>query len=174
MWEDESVRHTILKSPVGALTIVAQAEALTALLWEGQQPKASHPVVGERVRLESDSFLGAVAQEISEYFSATRHSFSFPVALPQESFNREVWEHLQTIPFGSTTSYGAIASACGYGPGYAQRVGQAVGANPLGLVIPCHRVLASDGSLRGFAGGLSVKKWLLIHEGVLSPDPTLF
>jgi O-6-methylguanine DNA methyltransferase len=91
-----------------------------------------------------------------------RHEGAFDVAGP--AFHLAVWEHLRAIPFGVTTTYGEIATALGM-PGEARAVGVAVGANPVCVLVPCHRVVGADGSLRGFAWGLELKRRLLAHEG---------
>ena len=109
--------------------------------------------------------LGDVRRQVAEYAKGKRQIFEFELAAEGPEFNRRVWDALCDIPFGTTTSYGAVARIIGY-PKAARAVGAANGANPIALIVPCHRVIGSDGSLTGYGGGLSRKKWLLQHEGV--------
>ena len=106
-----------------------------------------------------------VIRQLREYFAGKRKSFDLPTALTLPRFTTEVLEAVARIPYGSTRSYGEIAGAVG-NPRGARAVGQAVGSNPLPLLIPCHRVLAVDGGLGGFGGGLKWKRYLLALEGI--------
>jgi methylated-DNA-[protein]-cysteine S-methyltransferase len=107
--------------------------------------------------------LGDVRRQVSEYAKGKRRDFEFELAAEGPAFHKQVWNALCDIPFGATTSYGAIAKKIGY-PKAARAVGAANGANPIALVVPCHRVIGSDGSLTGYAGGLPLKRKLLEHE----------
>ena len=107
--------------------------------------------------------LAAVQRQIDEYAAGTRRDFDLELAMEGPEFDKTVWKALLDIPFGTTTSYGAIARAIGQ-PGAARAVGAANGANPIALIVPCHRVIGSDGSLTGFGGGLPLKRRLLEHE----------
>ena len=102
--------------------------------------------------------------QVAAYFDGTRDAFDLPLAPEGSPFQRRVWDALRAIPRGETRSYGDVARSLG-DPGAARAVGAANGANPIPLLIPCHRVVAADGSLGGFSGSLSVKKALLRHEG---------
>ena len=104
-----------------------------------------------------------VRKQLQEYFAGERRRFDLPVAAEGSPFQRAVWRELTFIPYGETISYGEIADAIGM-PGRAQEVGAACAANPVLLVVPCHRVVAADGSLRGFTAGLHVKAQLLAFE----------
>jgi len=104
--------------------------------------------------------------QLREYFEGNRDQFDLPLLLEGTNFERKVWDQLKTIPAGSTTSYGKIASTLG-DIKYSQAVGSANGKNPISIVIPCHRVIGSDNKLVGYAGGLDRKEWLLKHEGAL-------
>ncbi|HFQ91147.1 MAG TPA: methylated-DNA--[protein]-cysteine S-methyltransferase, partial [Desulfobulbus sp.] len=104
--------------------------------------------------------------QIDEYLDGSRKSFQLPLSLHGTAFQLSVWRLLAQIPFGTTRSYGGLARQLG-GVGKARAVGRAAHANPLPLVIPCHRLVGADGSLTGFAGGLALKKKLLRHEGIL-------
>lgn len=112
--------------------------------------------------------LRAAKQQLSEYVAGTRKSFDLPLDLSQGTvFQQRVWKMLQTVPYGQLRSYRQLASSVG-GRRYARAVGGAVGANPLPIVVPCHRIVAQDGSLGGFSCGLPAKRRLLALEGSLS------
>ncbi|MEM7481706.1 MAG: methylated-DNA--[protein]-cysteine S-methyltransferase [Acidobacteriota bacterium] len=119
---------------------------------------------GARIRWNDEPCRPAVAQ-LQEYFAGRRRSFDLPIALHGTPFQAEVWRALQHLPFGTTTSYSALAADIGR-PTASRAVGRANGLNPLAVVIPCHRVLGADGSLTGFAGGTHIKAGLLALEGV--------
>ncbi|NBD35189.1 MAG: methylated-DNA--[protein]-cysteine S-methyltransferase [Chloroflexi bacterium] len=104
--------------------------------------------------------------QLTGYFEGRRAAFDLPLDLRGADFQRAVWEALLTIPYGETCSYGDVAAAIGR-PRAARPVGQAVGANPVGVIVPCHRVIGSDGRLTGYGGGLDLKRALLRLEGVL-------
>ena len=114
--------------------------------------------------------LTAVRRQVTEYAKGTRREFELELAAEGPDFNRLVWDALRQIPFGTTTSYGALAKKIGH-PGSARAVGVANGANPIGLIVPCHRVIGSDGSLTGYAGGLLLKRKLLEHEARVAGVP---
>lgn len=107
--------------------------------------------------------LAQAADELREYLAGKRRSFDVPVAASGDPLSEAVWQHLLRIPYGETTTYGEIAASLGRRE-FAQRVGQAVGHNPISIIIPCHRVLGADGSLTGYAGGLDRKRALLDLE----------
>ena len=105
-------------------------------------------------------------RQLSEYFAGTRREFDLPLRPAGTEFQRRVWDVLATVPWGTTTTYGAIAARLDLPPGASRAVGAANGANPLPVVLPCHRVIGSDGTLTGYAGGLDRKALLLRLEGV--------
>jgi methylated-DNA-[protein]-cysteine S-methyltransferase len=107
--------------------------------------------------------LGEVQRQVNEYSSGKRRDFDFELAAEGPEFEKKVWAALLDIPFGTTTSYGAVAKRIGH-PGAARAVGAANGKNPIALIVPCHRVIGSDGSLTGYGGGLPLKRKLLEHE----------
>jgi methylated-DNA-[protein]-cysteine S-methyltransferase len=153
-----------IASPLGRLRLVASDDALAGVHFQehrhaaprGASAPADHPV------------LERAARELAEYFSGSRRRFSVPLAPSGSEFQRAVWTELARIPFGETRSYSAVARALGRAR--AERaVGAAAGRNPLSIVIPCHRVLGSDGALTGYAGGLDAKRWLLDHERAGAP-----
>ncbi len=150
-------------SPLGTLTVAEENGALTALVIEGQKYADRH-LAGEG-REEETPVLRAAARWLDDYFAGENPD---PTALPLSpkgtAFQLRVWRELRRIPYGETESYGALAARLGSS---ARAVGSAVGRNPLSILIPCHRVLAADGSLTGYAGGLENKAKLLRLEGSL-------
>ena len=114
--------------------------------------------------------LAFVQKQIAQYDAGKRQDFEFERLAQGPDFHHEVWEALVKIPYGETTSYGALAKALGY-PNAARAVGVANGANPIGLIVPCHRVIGSDGSLTGYGGGLPLKQALLEHEARVAGYP---
>jgi len=111
----------------------------------------------------TNDHLDVLARELDAYFSGSLRAFTVPLDAPGTPFERSVWDRLLEIPYGTTTSYGAIARQLGK-PGASRAVGRANGSNRLGIVIPCHRVIEENGALRGYSGGLSRKRWLIDHE----------
>ncbi|HEY4129794.1 MAG TPA: methylated-DNA--[protein]-cysteine S-methyltransferase [Gemmatimonadaceae bacterium] len=148
-------------SPVGALTLVARDTGLAAILWEDDNPRrVPLPIARESV---DHPILVETARQLEEYFVGTRTIFDLPLAFNGTEFQRRVWSALLTIPFGETRTYAQIAKQIG-APDAVRAVGAANGRNPISIVAPCHRVIGSDGKLRGFAGGLDAKAQLLRHE----------
>lgn len=159
-------------SMVGELTIVSDGTNLTGL-WMCEQKKDAAMREGEW-REEGISTLFLVKQWLDAYFSGKRPDIAMLPIKPQGSeFQQIVWKYLCQIPYGETTTYGEIAKKVAHQMGKkhmsAQAVGGAVGRNPIGIVIPCHRVIGKDGSLTGYAGGLDNKIRLLTHEGIILP-----
>ena len=109
-----------------------------------------------------------VRRELEEYFASTRQRFTVKLSPSGTPFQLNVWAALRKIPFGSTRTYGELAAEIG-NPSAARAVGRANGSNPICVIVPCHRVIGSDGGLTGFAFGDDIKRWLLAHEGVSSP-----
>ena len=152
-------------SPLGMLTVTAEGGALTALVIDGQKYAARH-LAGVETEHETP-VLRAAKLWLDAYFSGKAPDLSdLPLSPKGTAFQRKVWQELLNIPYGSTDSYGALAGRLGSS---ARAVGSAVGRNPISIIIPCHRVLAADGSLTGYAGGLENKEKLLRLEGVLNP-----
>ena len=159
-WQDHAVRtHTVLASPVGDLTLVAEDGALVRLTMDRQKHAPDQAALGER---DDDGF-GAARAQLGEYFAGTRTTFDLPLAPHGDPFKQRVWALLQAIPYGETRTYGDLARALG-DVNLSQAVGSANGRNPIGIIIPCHRVIGSDGSLVGYAGGLDRKRFLLALE----------
>jgi methylated-DNA-[protein]-cysteine S-methyltransferase len=148
---------TVLDSPIGPLTLVAEEDALTGLYMADQRhrPALEH--------LRDDSILPVVKEQLVAYFARELKEFDLPLAMIGTPFQQQVWAGLTTIPYGETWSYGQLASAIGR-PGASRAVGLANGKNPISIVVPCHRVIGSDGSLTGYGGGLERKTWLLDLE----------
>lgn len=144
--------HWNIDSPFGALCLTAQDGAITGLSWR------HHP------QPEALDVLLQAAEELAEYMAGQRDVFEVAMRVDASSFQQDVCAAMRAIPFGQTRTYGDIAKALGV---TAQAVGQACGANPIPILIPCHRVMGADGKLVGFsgAGGVETKVALLRHEG---------
>lgn len=156
-----TARYDAVVTPLGAVTIVATGEAITGIYFSDQRHRPKDAALGDHV--DDDALVDAAASQLVEYLAGDRTDFDLPVHTHGDAFHQAVWNALRGIPFGTTTTYGQVAAEIGM-PQQAQRVGQAVGRNPVGIVIPCHRVIGADGSLTGYAGGLQRKRWLLELE----------
>jgi methylated-DNA-[protein]-cysteine S-methyltransferase len=156
--------HTVIDSPVGPLTLVAEDRAIVGLYMNLQRHRPDDSELGEPDRRGTrvEPFKAA-ADQLDAYFAGTLTRFTLPLAPRGSAFQQRVWEALQEIPYGETESYGALAERIG-SPGAARAVGLANGKNPIGIVIPCHRVVGSNGNLTGYGGGLDRKKQLLDLE----------
>lgn len=142
-------------TPVGPLTLVGHGEALWAVKFG--------PPSAEELGVSSTAVLDRTREQLEEYFAGLRREFTIPLHFEGTSFRRDVWRALLDVPFGATVSYAAIARRIGR-PDAVRAVGAANGANPLAIVVPCHRIVGADGSLTGYGGGLDRKRWLLGHE----------
>jgi methylated-DNA-[protein]-cysteine S-methyltransferase len=149
-------------TPVGTLTLVAVGDALVGVWMEDQRHHPGTVAYGAPAD-PGDSFLAGVADQLEEYFAGHRTAFEVRVAPEGTDFQRRVWAELQRIPYGETLSYGQLAHRLG-SPGGSRAVGLANGRNPVGIVIPCHRVVGSSGGLTGYGGGLERKRLLLDLE----------
>ncbi|MET0929464.1 MAG: methylated-DNA--[protein]-cysteine S-methyltransferase [Aeromicrobium sp.] len=143
-----------MDSPIGGLRIDVSAGLVTAIHF-GAEPHGAR---------RADPLLDRAEAQLTEYFAGERTEFDLPLANEGSEFQKKVWSELQRIPFGETASYGDIARRLGYEPGISRAVGAANGANPIPIVVPCHRVIGADGSLTGYAGGLERKRTLLDLE----------
>jgi methylated-DNA-[protein]-cysteine S-methyltransferase len=152
------VTSAIIDTPVGELMLIGDEGGLAMILWPDQE-KPSALAAGSG----SSTLLGRATQQLTEYFAGQRRDFDLPIAPAGTAFQHEVWRVLMTIGYGETRTYGDIAAQLG-DRGASRAVGNAVGRNPLPLLIPCHRVIGSDGSLTGFAGGIAAKRYLLAME----------
>jgi methylated-DNA-[protein]-cysteine S-methyltransferase len=149
-------------SPIGRIEMTSENDLLTSLSIEreGRLPWHDQP---ER----SNKVLDRAARQLAEYFAGKRTQFDLPVAAQGTEFQKAVWTELSRLRFGEVTSYGAIGEATGRATA-GRAVGGAIGANPIPIIVPCHRVLGSDHRVTGYSGGdgISTKRWLLDHEGI--------
>ena len=154
--------HAQMPSPVGALIFRGpDKQCVEAISFASGRDAIEIPA---DANLDADNFVEA-RRQISEYFDGTRTTFDFPMRLVSKGFRRQILKALLKIPFGETISYKELGAAI-WKANAARAVGGAVGSNPLPIVIPCHRVLASNGGIGGFGGGLEAKRTLLRIEGV--------
>jgi O-6-methylguanine DNA methyltransferase len=172
----ETLHSTMFTSPVGPLFLAASRQGLVALEFDarlpGQQTIRQNPrdlrAETKGVRFEeSASAMRPYVGELEEYFAAKRREFSVPLDLRGTEFQLACWRALLAIPYGETRSYADIARVVGRPQGF-RAVGMANNRNPLAILVPCHRVIASDGTLCGYGGGLDVKRKLLELEGALT------
>lgn len=156
-------RHAVTETTLGTVTLVADGEALTGLYFPHHWYQPETSALGDAVDIDGDPLLSRAAAELAEYLAGERQSFDVPLATQGDPFQEQVWALLRQIPFGRTTTYGELAETLG-DKALAQRVGQAVGRNPMCVFIPCHRVVGAGGKLTGYAGGLPRKQALLELE----------
>lgn len=151
--------HTVTTSPIGDLTLVAEGDALVGLHMDARKHAPDADGLGQR----DDAWFADVVAQLGEYFAGERQVFDLPLAPRGEAWQQEVWALLREIPYGETRSYGDLARQLG-DVNLSQAVGAANGRNPIGIIVPCHRVIGADGSLVGYAGGLDRKRFLLALE----------
>jgi O-6-methylguanine DNA methyltransferase len=172
----EVLHSTTFASPIGPLFLAASEKGLVALEFEGrlpgQQTIRPNPrdlrAQSQGIRFEIEpGWMSSYVGELQQYFAADRREFSFPLDLRGTAFQLDCWRALLAIPYGETRTYGDIARAVGRPQGF-RAVGMANNRNPIAIVVPCHRVIASDGTLCGYGGGLDVKRKLLELEGAIS------
>ena len=152
--------RAIHHSPLGELTLASNGEGLTALVFENHWKRIR---AIEDARAGDDEILAAARRQLDDYFAGHAMAFTLPLAPRGTPFQRRVWAQLRALRTGETTTYSALARALGK-PKAVRAIGGAVGRNPIGIIVPCHRVLGADGSLTGFAGGVERKRLLLEHE----------
>jgi len=157
-----------IDSPVGRLLLAGDGDSLIQLGFQSG-PRPLRPA--DSWIEDGTPFRAAVAQ-LEEYFAGKRRRFELPLAPRGTEFQRQVWRALTEIPYGKTISYGELARRIRK-PSASRAVGLANGANPLPIIVPCHRVIGADGSLTGFGGGLPIKRRLLALEGTTTESPTL-
>lgn len=148
-----------MESPIGRLTILADEQGLTEVRFMNNRSPLP-PGSGQ-----SNEWIAQAIEQLKAYFDSRLTSFELPLSLRGTNFQRGVWAQLQKISYGSTASYGQIAAAIDK-PKAARAVGMANNKNLIPIIIPCHRIIGSNGALTGFAGGLDAKRWLLRHEGL--------
>ncbi|MFF3787711.1 methylated-DNA--[protein]-cysteine S-methyltransferase [Streptomyces sp. NPDC001933] len=158
-----STRHVVIETHLGPITIVAKDETITGLYFRHHVRRPPQETFGPEISDATDSSLNEAVRQLCDYLARRRRQFDLPLAAEGDSFQHAVWDIVKSIQCGDTTTYGRIAEQVG-GRGLAQQVGQAVGANPLCIFVPCHRVVGSDGALTGYAGGLKRKQALLELE----------
>ena len=174
MADHDTAYYDTLDSPIGSLFIGGTAEGLARIDFMADAGQLSSCLA----RLEAETSVAVrrggragegacadVQRQLRSYFAGERLAFDLPLAPRGTVWQRGVWAALRDIPAGETASYGTIAARLGR-PAASRAVGAAIGRNPLAIVVPCHRVIGSDGALTGYAGGLHRKRWLLAHEGV--------
>jgi O-6-methylguanine DNA methyltransferase len=153
--------YTFRKTPAGMLLFVGDGNVVTGVHWKvfKRTPKIQADWI------ENKAVFKEAIEQLDEYFSGTRTTFDFKCAAAGTNFQKKVWKELSRIPYGARVSYKKVAQKIGH-PAAVRAVGTAVGSNPLSIVVPCHRVLASNDTLGGYAGGLPSKKVLLSTEGI--------
>lgn len=154
-------KYMVVDSPIGPLTLKAGEQGLLRLDFGRREVPQDNGNGDDAAR----THLHRAARQLDLYFSGKLKEFDVQLDIRGPVFHRAVWEELLAIPYGQYLTYGEIAHSLQKG-GAARAVGQACGANPIALIVPCHRVLAHGGGLGGFGGGLPMKKWLLEHEGI--------
>jgi methylated-DNA-[protein]-cysteine S-methyltransferase len=164
--------RTTMPSPVGELTLVADDTALRLISFPSKAPTTGDPTTGDPTDIGRDVIdvaagehpvLALASSQLEEYFDGSRTDFDIPLAPEGTPFQQQAWSVLRSIPFGATMSYGEQAAALGDRK-RARAVGAANGRNPIPIIVPCHRVVGSNGHLTGFGGGVESKAWLLDHE----------
>jgi methylated-DNA-[protein]-cysteine S-methyltransferase len=157
--ETTTQTHTVVDSPLGELTLVAENGALSGVYFARHRRGPDPASFGRR----DDAGFAEPVRQLTEYFARERTEFDLPLAPHGDAFDRRVWELLSAIPYGQTRTYADVARQLG-NAALAQAVGAANARNPLCVIVPCHRVIGSDGSLTGYAGGLARKRFLLQLE----------
>ncbi|KDM93298.1 methylated-DNA--[protein]-cysteine S-methyltransferase [Photobacterium galatheae] len=145
----------LVDTPIGWLAVVADATAIVTIEFDAQTKPDD----------VSNTVTQAGVQQLQEYFQGLRTTFDLPLKMPGTQFQQQVWRTLIAVPFGVTCSYSDIATRIDR-PKAVRAVGAANGKNPIPIVVPCHRIIGSSGTLTGYAGGLDKKQWLLAHEGL--------
>jgi len=156
------VQH-IVDTPIGWMLLEGNENEIFRSFWINEEDA----IVGASAI--NASWTKEAEQQIKAYFEGDRRQFNLPIGFEGTAFQMQIWNHLLTIPSGSTSTYGKLAEMHG-NKNLSQAVGGAVGANPLLLIVPCHRIIGSDGSLTGYAGGTQRKQFLLEHEGAFHPE----
>ena len=161
--------YTTMESPVGDLLLVGQESdrgvTLTSVTMAGQR---NAPAVQDGWRRDPAAF-AEVIRQLTAYFAGELTTFSLDLAPRGTEFQQRIWRALDSVRYGRTISYGELAAQLGVPRDRIQALGAAIGANPLAIIRPCHRVVGSDGTMRGYAGGVERKQQLLAHEGALLP-----
>jgi len=158
-------RHAVVETQLGELTLVASGGGLIGIYFPGHWTNPDRTTFGDEAEESADPLLAEAARQLRAYLGGDRVDFDLPTATRGGAFEEQVWSLLRAIPFGETVTYGELAVALGERTSVARGVGRAVAHNPLSIVVPCHRVVGKNGELRGYAGGLERKRFLLDLEG---------
>jgi len=162
--------YDLYESPYGRILLVASDEELSGVYFDGQK---HHPQLEAAWRQDArHALLRQAKRELAEYFGGERKRFEIALAPAGTPFQCRVWRAISTVDFGTTIAYGELARRSG-SPGSARAAGAATGRNPIGIIVPCHRIIGSNGSLTGYAGGLEKKRALLALEGATAESPTM-
>jgi methylated-DNA-[protein]-cysteine S-methyltransferase len=163
--------YSTMESPVGELLLIGRPSpggvTLTSVSMTGQR---FAPEIRDGWRRDPEAF-AEVVRQLTEYFAGERRVFSLDLAPRGTEFQKRIWQALDSVQYGTTTTYGRLAAQLGVPRDRIQALGAAIGANPLAIIRPCHRVIGSDGGMRGYAGGVERKQQLLAHEGALLGVP---
>lgn len=164
--------YTLMETPIGPLALTTNGDALTGLHLPDREGRET--VDASWTRADDAPLLVEARRQLQAYFEGRLREFDLPLAPAGTAFRRKVWEELSRIPYGDTISYGEMARRIGQ-PGAARAVGLANGANPIAIILPCHRVIGASGKLVGYGGGLPRKEALLAFEnGVRASGPHPF
>jgi methylated-DNA-[protein]-cysteine S-methyltransferase len=156
-------RHTVIESPLGELTLVASGDNLTGVYFRRHWHPPTAAALGDYVEPAADHLFRRASEQLDEYLAGHRTHFDLPTEVDGDPRQRRIWNLLDDIGYGQTKTYGELAAELADST-TAYEVGQAVGRNPLSIVVPCHRVVGKDGTLTGYAGGLKRKRFLLDLE----------
>ncbi len=168
--------YTVVDSPIGPLAVAVTDGAVTDVRFPRADGSAATDDLGERTDPADEPLLAEAVRQLTAYFAGELREFTLPLRYRGSPFQQRVWDGLRALPYGTTTTYGALAAAVGLDPRTASRaVGAANGANRIPVVVPCHRVIGADGTLTGFGGGIERKRELLDLEAwVAAGAGTLF
>lgn len=172
MTKTRDIYSLTLPSPLGSLTVFATSQAIVKLDWGGRGAQKASWSADTSTPAEAQALLDEAARQLAAYFADGKARFDLPLDPAGTPFQRAVWDFMLAISAGRTRSYGEAATAVGSGAADARAVGSACGANPIPVIIPCHRILAAGGDAGGYSGkgGLDTKRWLLRHEGAYVPS----
>jgi methylated-DNA-[protein]-cysteine S-methyltransferase len=163
----EETLTTVMNTPIGTIVIEGTDRSVTGI--DLPDPSAPRNLFGAIALSDAPGAVALAADQLQQYFDGARTDFDLPLEVVGTPFQRDVWLALAEIPFGKTVSYSELATMVGR-PRACRAVGQANGSNPIPIVLPCHRVVASGGTIGGYGGGLRMKRQLLALEGVTLPD----
>lgn len=169
MTSEQHTQHTVVDSPYGPLTLVATDGVLSGLYMVQQRHRPDEETFGA----PDPAPFGETIRQLEAYFAGELKEFDLPMGPAGTPFQQSVWERLRKIPYGETRTYGELAEELG-NANASRAVGLANGRNPIGIIIPCHRVIGSTGSLVGYGGGLDRKQRLLAHERGVPEEDALF